>query len=149
MTSFEVMHEVDEAILKIGDDFDTEFLSSMEEKTPSYQKIGHVDFLEIKFKDLPTTCRVSPDYSEWSIGPRKRVHKTRKCKPKNHSGSLDIHWTSMSYRVFKRCPMDTYRKSCTSCEFAQGRLSKGNFIIFSKLCTLTVSNKILFALCYA
>ena len=69
MTSFEVMHEVDEAILKIGDDFDTEFLSSMEEKTPSYQKIGHVDFLEIKFKDLPTTCRVSPDYSEWSTGP--------------------------------------------------------------------------------
>ena len=52
MTSFEVMHEVDEAILKIGDDFDTEFLSSMEKKTQSYQKIRHADFLENKFKDL-------------------------------------------------------------------------------------------------
>ena len=47
MTSFEVMHEVDEAILKIGDDFDTEFLSSMEEKTPLDQKMCLADKLYV------------------------------------------------------------------------------------------------------
>ena len=47
------MHEVDKVILKIGDDFYAEYISSMEEnKTPSVQKIRHADSLNNEFQDL-------------------------------------------------------------------------------------------------